>query len=434
MQLRNSKSKRKASQVLGLLMIISLLVVTGCGSTSTSTGATGGQKAQRDYILIGLPNPLTGPLAGFGESMQWIGDRVLAAVNKDGGIFVSELNKKLPVKIKVVDTESNPTKAGEVASKLILDDKVDIMLVEHTPDTVNPVAAMGERYSIPTISLVDPLDSWLTGGPYKSNYTAFWSVDSITDQYIAMWDANSAKTNKVVGLFASNDTDGVTWSQKFAKILPTKGYKVVDPGRFPVLTKDYSAIISQFKKENVDIVVGVAIPPDFATFWKQAHQQGYNPKIVSVGKAYLFPSDVAALGPDLGQGLTSEVWWSPSHPFKSSITGETAKELSDAWTKDTGKAWSQPLGYDYAGMELVVDALKRAQSLDKTKLLDAISKTDLPTMVGPIKFNDQHYSQTPLAGGQWVKGKSGNYELQIINNKLYPDIPKTADMLFPIPN
>ena len=77
----------------------------------------------------------------------------------------------------------------------------------------------------------------------------------------------------------------------------------------------------------MEILVGIPIPPDFTTFWTQAKQQGFNPKMVSVAKALLFPESVEALG-EIGHNLTTEVWWSPSHPFKSSLTGQSAAELS----------------------------------------------------------------------------------------------------------
>ena len=68
----------------------------------------------------------------------------------------------------------------------------------------------------------------------------------------------------------------------------------------------------------------MVIPPDFTTFWKQALQQGFKPKVASIGKAILFPVAVEALGKD-GNNLSSEVWWSPNHPFKSSLTGMSAQ-------------------------------------------------------------------------------------------------------------
>src|SRR3974377_832289 len=67
---------------------------------------------KRDFILIGRVNPTSGPLSAFGETTPWIDDRILAEINKDGGIFIKEAGKKLPVRIKVMDSESDPTKAG----------------------------------------------------------------------------------------------------------------------------------------------------------------------------------------------------------------------------------------------------------------------------------------------------------------------------------
>jgi branched-chain amino acid transport system substrate-binding protein len=388
---------------------------------------------KKDFILIGHPNPSTGPLAGFGEASPWADDKAVNAINKAGGIYIKEYDKKLPVKLKLVDTESDPTKAAELASKLILGDKVDLMVVMHTPDTVNPVSAMCERYKMPCISLDNPVEPWLTGGPYKYSYHAFWTVDTVTDLFSGIWDEYAGKTNKVVGGLFPNDPDGTAWVGVFTKKLPAKGYKFVDPGRFPYMQKDFTTMISLFKKENVDILTGCLIPPDWITAWKQCHQQGFVPKIATIAKACLFPADVNAQGGDLPSGITTEVWWSPNHPIKSSLTGETAKDLCDAWTTETKKPWTQPIGFKYAGFEIAADVLKRAQTLDKEKVREALAKTDLNTIVGHIKYNDKNYSETPLVGGQWVKGKKWPWELELVYNKLSPSIKTTAQMMFPMP-
>lgn len=67
------------------------------------------------------------------------------------------------------------------------------------------------------------------------------------------------------------------------------GYKLVDPGRYQNMSDDFSAQISAFKQAGVEIVSGVMIPPDFTTFWTQAAQQGFKPKVVNVAKASEFP-------------------------------------------------------------------------------------------------------------------------------------------------
>ena len=130
-----------------------------------------------------------------------------------------------------MDTASDPTKAADVASKLILNDKIDIMVALHTPDTVNPVTSMCERYQVPCVALDAPVDAWLTGGPYKWSFHAFWTVADLINVFSGLWDQIS--TNKVVGGVWPNDPDGKVFSEMFTPKLKEKGYKVVDVGRFP---------------------------------------------------------------------------------------------------------------------------------------------------------------------------------------------------------
>lgn len=382
--------------------------------------------AGRDYILIGRPNPATGPIAAFGEGTPWVDDRVLLEINRDGGIYIREFGKKVPVKAKILDTESNPTKAAEAASRLILMDKVDLMVFYHTPDTVNPVAGMCERHQVPGISLDSPLEPWLEGGPYKWVFHAFWSVEKdIVPVYTGMWE--KIKTNKVVGILMPNDPDGVAWSRIFKKALEVRGYpEAVDLGRWPYGLQDFSTHINRWKREKVEILLGIMIPPDFATAWRQCRRLGFKPKIATIGKAILFPAAVEALGGDLPNGLTTEVWWSPHHPFKSSLTGYSGKDLCNAWTESTHKQPTATLGYKYAGYEIAVDALRRAGTLEKEALRKAIADTHLDTMVGHIQYNRENYCRTPLVGGQWVKGDRFPWEIKIVENRQHPHIPLTG--------
>jgi len=389
--------------------------------------------ANRDHILIGHPSSLTGPLAGLGEPTSWVTDRIVNEINKDGGIYIKEAGKKLPIKVKIVDVESNPNKASEMASRLIMRDKIDLMLVMYTPDVVNPVSAVCERFEMPCVCLGVPVEAWLTGGPYRWNFMSFFTIDGWTDLYIDTWDKYAAETNKVVGGLFPNDPDGTTMAPIFNKKLSARGYQFVDPGRFPYFSKDFSSTINQFKSEKVDIITGALILPDWATVWRQCHQTGFVPKIATIGKALLFPTGLETLGGDIGHGLTCEVWWSRYHPFKSSITGETPAQLCDTWEAEIKRQWGPPIGFKHGGYEIVIDVLRRAQSLEKRALRDAIAKTDLDTIVGHIKFKEDHTCETPIVLGQWVKGKKWPYELKLVNNYRYPNIKNTAEMIFPFP-
>ena len=387
----------------------------------------------RDNILIGHPAPHTGGVAFFAETADFADDFATAEINKNGGIFIKELGKKLPIKIIAMDTESNPSKAAEVASRLILKEKVDLMMTTGTPDTVNPVSAVCERYKVPCIGTFAPIQPWLTGGPYKWSFLYFVSVEDVIKIHLGIWDQHADKHNKVVGGLWPNDPDGAVWADMFVGAARKHGYKVVDVGRFNYGLQDFSSFINTWKNEKVEIITGVPIPPDWAAAWRQCHQLGFIPKIASLSKAILFPSSVDALGGDLPNGLICEVVWAPTHPFKSSLSGISCNELAEAWTKKTGKQWTAPLGFDYAGIEIFADVLKRAGSLDKTKLREALAQTKLDTILAPIKFNKENYTVTPMVGGQWVKGKRWPWELETIWNENYPYIQNTAKMIFPLP-
>ena len=201
-------------------------------------------------------------------------------------------------------------------------------------------------------------------------------------------------------------------------------------------TTDFSGIIGQFKEQNVEIVVGIPIPPDFANFWTQANQQGFNPKLVTMAKAVLFSSAVEALG-DIGDGLASEVWWTPTRPVLELVDRYDVAQLGDDYESSTGRQWTQFLGFVHALFEVCFDVLSWAGSTDKQAIADAAGATELDTIVGPIKYGanglPKNISPTSLVGGQWQKTDGGKYQFDLVitNNSLSPEIP-TGGTLKPL--
>lgn len=328
-----------------------------------------------DIVKIGYVSPQTGALASFGETDKWVIEQMKSAFKN--GILIG--GKKHEVQIVLKDSQSNPNRAGEVANDLILKDKVALILTAGTPETANPVSDACELNEIPCISSVVPWQPWFfgrQGNPSKGfnwTYHFFWGLEDVIANFTNGW--KSVKTNKKVGALFPNDGDGNAWGDKelgFPKPLQQMGFSLTDPGRFQSGTQDFSAQIAAFKKDGVEIVTGVVIPPDAKTFLTQAKQQGFHPKVVSLGKALMHPLAIEALG-ELGEGLSTEVWWSPSHPFSSSLTGQSSKALADAYESSTKKQWLQPLAFAHALFEVASDALKRSKSLKAGDVRDAVA-------------------------------------------------------------
>lgn len=384
-------------------------------------------------IKIGYVSPKTGPLAGFAEA----DDYVLAGIREKLARGIENNGKSYGVEIIVKDSQSNPNRAAEVASELLLGEEVDIITGAATPDTTNPVADQAEVNGTPCITTDCPWQPYFfgrNGNPaegFENTYHFFWGLEDVIGAFLDMW-GKSGVAKKVGGLFP-NDADGNAWGDPklgLPKPLADAGYELTDPGRYQPLSDDFSSQIQAFKDAACEIVTGVMIPPDFATFWSQAAQQSFNPKIVTVGKALLFPSVIDSLG-DRGNGLSSEVWWSPNHPFGSSLTGVDAKELAGGYTAATGKQWTQPIGFRHALFEVVADVIGRAEDLESPEAITAaVAATRLDTIVGPVDWSNgpvKNVSKTPLVSGQWQK-EGDNFDLKIVANSAAPNIPITGEL------
>jgi branched-chain amino acid transport system substrate-binding protein len=383
--------------------------------------------AQAKVIKIGHVSPKTGPLAGFGEADEFILKQVRDVLGKG----LQSGGRTYQVQIVSKDSQSSGSRAAEVASELILSDKIDFMVTSGTPDTTNPVSDQAEVNEVPCVATNCPWQPYFfgrKGDPAKGfnwTYLFFWGLEDVIAAFTALWDGTPS--NKVVGGLFPNDADGNAWGDKERGLPPAlaaAGYRLIDPGRYQQMNNDFSSQIAAFKAAGAEIVTGVMIPPDFATFWSQAAQQGFKPKVVTIGKALLFPSAVAALGPR-GNNLTTEIWWSPNHPFKSGLTGQSCAQLADAYVAATRRPWSQPIGFQHAMFEVAIDVLKRAKAPEPKAILDSIIATNYNSIVGPVQWTGKpvkNVTKTPLVAGQWQR-KGDRFELVITANRPAPNIP-----------
>ncbi len=392
--------------------------------------------AQGAKIRIGYVSPQSGPLAGFAESDAYNIEAFLA----------TDVGQNFEVIVK--DSQSDPNRAAAVAKELIVDDEVNLMVVASTPETTNPVATTCEAEGMPVISTKAPWQPWFIGQqgnpgdpaswkPFNYAFHYFWGLEDIIAVHLNMW--NQIATNKkVAGLFP-NDADGNALGDPNLGLpagYAPQGYTVTDPGRYQNLSDDFSAQITAFKDAGCELVTGVVIPPDFTTFWNQAKQQGFNPKVCSVAKAILFPQSVEALG-EAGHNLSCEVWWSAQHPFKSSLTGQSAADLAADFTAKTSRPWTQPIGFIHSLFEVASNVMGRVSDVtDADAVAAAIAATDMDTMVGKVAWNGAgvppfaaaNVTKTQLVGGQWRRNADGTFALVIVDNQTAPNIPAAGKM------
>jgi branched-chain amino acid transport system substrate-binding protein len=425
-----SLSRRQLLRTAGLG--ISGLALSGPLLAACKVGS--GDKASTTSTLkIGFVSPRTGPAAGFGEPDAY----VLGLARKAFASGLTIGGKKYDIQIIDKDGQSNPQRGSQVANDLINGSGVDLMLTTSTPETVNPVSDACEAAGVPCISTVVPWEAWYYGrgakpgqqDAYKYTFHFCFGVEQFHLAYTHLWP--QVPTNKKVGVMWPNDSDGNAIRQALGPLLAKDGYTVVDPGAYTDGTNDYTSQIAKFKAEGCEIFNTFPIPPDFATFWQQAAQQGYKPKIAQIAKTGLFPSQVEALGP-IGVGLASGAYWTPTYPYTSSLTKISSKDLADGYQTSAGKQWNQQLGPSLALFDVAAAAFRAAADpKDKAAVAKAIGTLEVETPVGRLQWGkgpNANVVATPIIGGQWVAGSKYKLDFVLCENSSDPNVPVAAQL------
>lgn len=411
--------------------------LTGCASNALK-GAGGGTAGD---IVIGYVSPKTGSLAGFATPDNFVLSTIRSTSAYAKGFTVG--GKKYNVTIVEADSQSDPNRASEVARNLILNNHADLIVTSSAPETTNPVALACEQQGVPCVSTVVPWESWyagLGGNPlspttkYEYNTMFFFGLPEFGKTFIPMW--NRVSSNKVVAEMFPNDADGNAFRAGWPPMIKAAGYTEVDGGPYPDGTTDYTSMISLFKQRDCQIYVNGPLPPDFNTFWKQASQQGYKPKLATVAKVLLFPADVTALGP-LVNNIATDAWWTPFGAYKSSLTGQSAADLAKGYQQATGGQWTQSIGSTYALFEVAHAALTAASDPhDHKDVADKLHSLSYSGMNGSIDFAGGPAPGVGIihpVGVQWKKGSAGAFTdfpwaMYVVDNSDNPQVPTNGTL------
>jgi branched-chain amino acid transport system substrate-binding protein len=408
-------------------------------SSASSSSSSSGSKE----ITIGWIHPLTGPLSGFGFPDKWVMQQVMATPQYKNGFKIG--GQTYTVTIKSYDSQSSVTMAGTLARQAIQSDNVDMLLASSTPETVNAVASQAETLGTPLVCSNIPWESWyinLGGNPQKPTlkpkYTVmyFLGAEHLVECFIPMWNRIGKQygNNHIVAAAFPNDSDGNAFRAVFPPIAKAAGYTIDLSTPYADGLTNYSSMISAFKSSGADFFTNVPLPPDFATMWRQSLQQGFRPKLATVAKVLLFPSDAYAMGPEV-YNVATDSWWVPSLPWHSSFTGQTCQQLADLYTA-AGNGQPNANISNYTLFEIAYQALTMVNNPhDHAEVAAALFKVKLPQAVaGPIDYTSAKapapgVAITPPVGIQWQKGTKYPLEAVVVDNTLQPNAKITGDLL-----
>jgi len=371
-----------------------------------------------ENVKIGVLMPLTGNAAAAGQASK-AAIEVAAEIVNNGHPELSNLplaaTAGLPrlggakLDVVFVDHQGNPSLAQQLATRLITEDKVNVLMGAYQSSCTFTATPVAERYGIP----------FMVGDSSALNITTrglkyvFRSTPIATDYartYMRFF-ADMKKEGRAINSIAivNENTDYGT-SVGDAIEAEAKKNNVPVAIRIPYIASstDVTAQVLQLKDKKPDVVIFISYTADSILYIKTMKNLDYRPPMVlGDDSGFSDPSFVPAIA-DIGQGLMNRSAWDIGKP------GSTTYKINEMYKAKTGRDLDDTSGRNMQGFLALAEAIDRAGSADAEKIRDALVKTDLKPeqlMMGyqGIKFDET--GQNILAATYLIQLHGNRYEL-----------------------
>jgi branched-chain amino acid transport system substrate-binding protein len=350
--------------------------------------------------------------------------------------------REYAVRLVSRDSRSTADGARQAVRELVRDEDARIIVTLAGTQVLPAAADACEEAGVPCVSSTFPWQVYYYGrgardtAPFRWTYHFCWGLDAIAEVFADLWE-QAGGSRRTVGCLWNDGPQG-TWSRHgevgFVPAARARGHRLVDPAGYAEPATDLSGHVEAFAAAGADIVTSAATARDLALFRALAAERGSTPRLITCSRWLAYPPSTTSGGERPAQAnVATLVYWTPAHPYRSSLDGMTAAELAEAYERATGSQWLQPLGLAYALFEVAAHALRTAADpTDPAAVAEAIGRTRLETVAGPLDWTAgpvPNVATVRLAGGQWQPGTRHDYELAVVANRHVEGLPVTADLL-----
>ena len=380
--------------------------------------------AKKDKIVVGMSRPLSGPMAQIGDSaFRPVYETFVKEVNDQGGIFVKEYGKKLPLELKVYDDKSDPGTMTRLTERLILQDKVDFLWPACGTAFLFAQAPIANKYNYILMTAeggATTIRDMLPSLPYLFISLSFsdWYQIPVFADLLGEKGAKSAYIISMADLF------GIEYSGVSTIELPKRGINIVGIKSVPPDIKDLSPILKEAQASNADALLVLAYPDTIILATKQCMELGYNPKALLVGPGGNFGFYHVIFGPAADGVMAFAI----ANAKTSPATKVLFEKLYKGRPEQLNDWWGHPLYW--AAYEFWKQAIEKAGTLNQKKIRDVIASETFNTILGPTSFKGGLMAKESHTGeiGQWQKGV-----FEIVGGGKWPNTKITAPFVYPKP-
>jgi branched-chain amino acid transport system substrate-binding protein len=332
--------------------------------TAAPQAATGGT------IKIGWGGPLTGDQAFFGKT--WLNGSQLAVneVNAAGGL----LGKKL--EIVPLDDQADP-KQGTVVAQRLADDSSIVAVIAHFNSGVTiPAEPIYNKARLAEVT--NSTNPKITQLGFDTIFRPI-ANDNMQGGLPAEYAIQQLKA-KTAAVIHDKQAFGQGVSDVFAAKFKELGGTVTSVNGITHGDTDFSAVVTKIKNENPDVIQFGGTQVDGGLLLKQIRAQGMKQPMFSDDGCYT-PEFIQVAGKDVAEGFMTTF---QVPPYDSS---PAAKAFADNYKKAFNEDPGPYSGNGYIEAQVIIQAIKAANSADREAIIKALRNVSLDTMYGPIAFD-----------------------------------------------
>ena len=367
-----------------------------------------------ETVKVGVLLPLTGAQAKFGEIEKRSFEMAAEEINAKGGVN----GKKIELLFE--DDTGKPDVGRSGMEKLISREKVPVITGGYSSSVTAAAAPVAQRFQVPFVICTGSADDITEKG-----YDYIFRINQFASEYpnaVESFLKEVAKDVKTVALLYENSAFGQSSSKSFEEDAKRLGLKIMVKEGYQAGAIDFKPILTKVKAANPDMIYMVSYVMDASLLMRQSKELRINPKMfVGGGAGFTLPEFAKSAG-DAANGVFSATLWIETLPFPG------AKAYFDKFKKKYGSETEYHGAEAYAAMYVVADALKRAKSITPKDVRDALTKTDMKTAFGPVKFISY--------GKKTQQNKLDTYLVQWQNGELdavWPKSAATKKYIYPTP-
>src|SRR6266849_5046852 len=371
-------------------------------------------------IKVGVPMPLSGPPALFGEPATKGAQMYVDEINAKGGV----LGRKIELLIR--DSKADANEAVRVSRELILKENVDFLMGTLTSAEGPAVSVVAKENKIVFIAPIPKTDQLTAADklhPYVFRVAANTTMEGRSAaEIVAKWPVTKIATIAFDYAYGQDVTRSFV---EHIKRLKT-GVEIVDQ-QWPKLgEQDYNPFINAQMAKKPEAVVSSIWGGFFVTFSKQAKALGYFDAIkynfIGLGEA-ASPETTKSMGADYPVGILGNsydaFYWEDNHVPQKDYTARLSKYLKDEYPS----SWAIQ---GYIGMAFLTEAIKKANSTDSDKVAKALIGLSVDTPVGKLTLREKdHQTNRGQLYGKTVKDPK--YNFPIMKPITYVDPTKFMD-------